>query len=155
MKSAFCIALIASGLMGLALKAQAQRAFTNSISLTNKTTAVISWKVQSFTPVGDLILVPQYQVVRSPDLKNWTPVGSRITGALHQTLSVMDSNPGRAFYRVQSIIDLEYAQMDNVKLTSGEMAGADFLGQVCSTRALIRRPCKTRYSPALIWKMRT
>jgi uncharacterized protein YjbI with pentapeptide repeats len=106
----------------------AQRAFSISIRTTNSVGPTISWKAQSATPVGDLFIVPQFVLQRSSDLKTWIPITTNIMASLGQTISVTDTNPGRAFYRVGSIIQKEYAQMSNVQLGSGQLAGADFFG---------------------------
>src|SRR5689334_15590671 len=78
--------------------AWAQRAFNLSIASTNAG-AAISWRAQSATPVGDLIMVPKFRVERSPDLLNWTRITGQLTASLNQTMTVTDSNAVPAFYR--------------------------------------------------------
>jgi uncharacterized protein YjbI with pentapeptide repeats len=113
---------------GAICSAPAQRAFKVSVSPTNSANVAIRWKAQSATPVGDLFIVPQFQVQRSTNLQTWTPITSLLTPALSQIVTVVDTNPGPAFYRVQSIIEKPYAQLNQAKLASGGFAGADFFG---------------------------
>ncbi|HWW01633.1 MAG TPA: hypothetical protein VNZ64_18185 [Candidatus Acidoferrum sp.] len=95
------------------LTADAQRSFSIAVAATNQNGAVISWQAQSATPVGDLILVPEFQLQRSSDFKTWSPIGSPLTGTPGQTLAVLDAVPAAVFYRVESIISLEYAELSN------------------------------------------
>jgi hypothetical protein len=119
--------LIASAVL-FAGTAGAQRDFAITSIASEPGSVLISWSVQSATPTGDLLVLPQFQVLRSTDLQIWTPVGALFSGALHQTLSLADTNGTAASYKVQSIISQEYAQLDNVTLSSGQLAGADFFG---------------------------
>ena len=61
---------------------QAQRNFSLTVVSTNQSiiqnAIVISWQAQSATPIGDLELVPEFQVERSTDLGIWEPVGDLI-----------------------------------------------------------------------------
>ena len=123
---AICTLFVAA--FALPVPVIAQRHFNVSITVTNQNQPLITWPVQSATPVGDLLLLPQFQVKGSPDLTNWTNIGVPMTGMLHQTLSAVDSNSSANFYRVQSIISEEYAQLDNAKLASSDLDGADFFG---------------------------
>jgi uncharacterized protein YjbI with pentapeptide repeats len=107
--------------------AHAQRAFSLTLAPTNQNFK-LSWKVQSATPVGDLVVLPQFRVERSLDLKTWTPISGTMTGTLNQTLSATDSNVAAGFYRVQSMIEKPYATMNNAKLNSGQLTGANFFG---------------------------
>jgi uncharacterized protein YjbI with pentapeptide repeats len=122
-KSALLTAIFLSG----TLAALGQRSFNVSIALTNSG-AAISWKAQSATPNGDLFVIPQFLVERSPDLVNWTPVSGILSASLDQRVTFADTNNALAFYRVQSIIDLEYAHLDNVTPDGGQLASADFFG---------------------------
>jgi uncharacterized protein YjbI with pentapeptide repeats len=108
--------------------AHGQRAFTVSVRSTNQGGATISWKAQSATPVGDLVIVPQFVVERSADLQSWTTVSGTFSPSLSQTVTFTDTNGGFAFYRVGSIIQKQYAEMSNARLSSGGLAGADFFG---------------------------
>ncbi len=60
----YALAVAAGWLFGLVLP-EAQRAFNISVTPTNGPGVAISWKVQSTTPVGDLQLLPQYEVIRN------------------------------------------------------------------------------------------
>src|SRR5262252_7482898 len=115
-------------LLGLTPSTQAQRNFTVTVAPTNQNRVVISWKAQSATPVGDLVVVPQFVVHRSQDLNTWTPISGMLSGTLNQTLSLVDSNTSAVFYRVQSVIEMEYAELNGAKLASSELTGADFFG---------------------------
>ncbi len=106
----------------------AQRAFTVSVRSTNQGGATISWKAQSATPVGDLVVVPQFIVQRSSDLQSWTTVSGTFSPTLSQTVTFTDTNGGFAFYRVGSLIQKQYAEMSNARLNSGDLSGADFFG---------------------------
>jgi uncharacterized protein YjbI with pentapeptide repeats len=108
--------------------AEAQLRTSVSLSTTNQNGIVISWTAQSATPASALIIVPQYQVHRSRDLHNWARVGGLFSGALGQLLSLTDTNANVGFYRVQSIINKEYAALSGVKLDGGQLDGADFFG---------------------------
>ncbi len=121
-------ALLAATILFFAATASGQRAFTINVAPTNLNAAAVSWKVQSATPVGDLLMLPQFQVERSPDLKNWIPVSGMITGALSQKLVFTDPQSSLGFYRVNSLINQENAQLSNVKLDGGQLQFADFFG---------------------------
>ena len=108
----FLVLLAAVGLL-FTNPASAQRAFSVSVAPTNQNAVVVSWKVQSATPGGDFLLLPQFQVERTADLKNWTPISGMVTGALSQKLTFVYPAATVGFYRVNSIIDQEYAQLDN------------------------------------------
>src|SRR5262249_31819893 len=108
--------------------ALAQRAFTVTIFPTNQNRIALSWKVQSATPIGDLFIFPQFRVQRTFDLKNWTPVSDLLSGSLGQILSLTDSNSPLGIYRVESVISRQYAELNNAKLSFGQLAGADFFG---------------------------
>ena len=84
--------------------------------------------VHSATPSGDSPIIPQFQVERSTDLINWTPVSGVLTGVLNQKLVFTNQLGTIGFYRVTSVIDQEYAQMDNVTLDNGQLQFADFFG---------------------------
>ena len=127
-KSGFCFALIAGALLVSAAGALAQRAFTISISLTNQSQVVVRWNAQFATPIGDLFITPHYQVQRSGDLQTWTSIGVPFTGALLTNTVLIDSISGAAFYRVESIISLEYAHLENKILDLGQLDGGDFFG---------------------------
>lgn len=127
-KFAFCLTLFAAMLPGGAFVARAQRAFSVSLSLTNQSHVLLGWTVQAATPPGDILVVPQYQVQRSADLLNWTNVGAPLSGRVLAKVSFLDSVSNAGFYRVQSILNLEYAQLNNDPLDSGQLAGADFFG---------------------------
>ncbi len=101
--------------------ARAQRNFSLSLAVTNGNSAVLRWPVQSATPVGDVVLVPKFQVERSSDLKSWTPIGDVFEGSLGQVLTVTDPGGDAAFYRVESLLDLEYAQLEHANLSRGEL----------------------------------
>src|SRR5439155_1171700 len=62
--------------------ARAQRNFTLTMAPTNQAAVVISWKAQSATPTNDFLIVPQFRVERSLDLKNWIPVSAKLSGSL-------------------------------------------------------------------------
>src|SRR5690348_4606325 len=104
-----------------------QRAFNVAMAQTNDS-LVLSWKCQSATRVGDLLILPQFIVQRSDDLQSWLPISSNLTGTLSQKLTFSDTNASRGFYRVQSIINEEYAEIPGAVLDSGELTGADFFG---------------------------
>lgn len=108
--------------------ADAQRSFSLTVTPTNQNAVAIGWKAQSATPVGDVVIIPQFQVQRSTDLINWTPVSGMITGALSQKLTFTDPAGSLGFYRVSSIINQEYAQLNNAKLDGGQLQFADFFG---------------------------
>src|SRR5262245_11341838 len=120
--------LFAAVLTNLAPLAYAQRSFTISVTPTNQNNVAIRWKAQSATPIGDLLLVPQFRVERSQDFINWSPISGKLSATLNQTLTLVDSNANAAFYRVQSFIEKEYGEMNGAKLASGELTGADFFG---------------------------
>ena len=103
----------------LAISAGAQRNFSISATPSGSSSITISWPVQSATPSNDLVVLPQFQVMRSTDLKSWSAMGTEMSGTLHQMLSLTDTNAGGAFYKVQSLIIQEYAQFKNVTLSSG------------------------------------
>jgi hypothetical protein len=102
--------LIATAVL-LAASAGAQRNFTISAISNGPGSVIVSWPVQSATPAGDLLMLPQFQVQRSVDLKSWIPLGAPMSGTLHQTLTLADPNGVAAFYRVQSIISQEYGSV--------------------------------------------
>ena len=106
----------------------AQRAFTVSVAPTNGNATAVSWRAQSATPTGDLFIIPQFQVERSSDLKNWTPISGQLAATLNQRLTFADPQGGVGFYRVNSIINQEYAQLSNAKLDGGQLQFADFFG---------------------------
>jgi len=108
--------------------AQAQRSFQITLHPTNNNAVAISWQAQSATPAGGEVLVPQFRVERSPDLKTWAPISQWMTAALGQTLTLIDSNTPSALYRVQALLDLQYAELSGANLAQGELAGSDFFG---------------------------
>jgi uncharacterized protein YjbI with pentapeptide repeats len=109
-------------------RASAQRAFSISLTPTYDGAVAISWKAQSATPLGDLFIVPQFQLERSADLRTWEPVGNTISPNLNEIVTVIDPQGSFSFYRVASIISTEYAQLSHGVLDSGGLDGADFLG---------------------------
>ena len=142
-KSALLAAIFLSG----APAAIGQRSFNVSIALTNSG-PTISWKAQSATPNGDLLIVPEFRVERSPDLNNWTPVSGILTASsIGQKMSFADTNNAVAFYRVQSILDLEYAQLDKVTLNNGGLAARISLARHFLPRTSNRPTCRARSSP--------
>jgi len=116
------------GCFGLLPRANAQRAFSVAITPTNQNRIAISWKAQSATPIGDLVILPQFRVHRTLDFKTWIPVSGLLSGSLGQTMSLSDSNSNIGIYRVESVISEEYAELNNAKLSFGQLAGADFFG---------------------------
>ncbi len=104
-----------------------QRAFNLNISSTNNATT-ISWPCQSATPLGETPIIPLFIVQRSADLQSWIPISSNLTAPASQTLTFSDTNANQAFYRVQSIIDKENAQLSQAVLDSSDLTGADFFG---------------------------
>src|SRR5262249_46555441 len=112
LRAVYALAALAATMPGFAPSARAQRAFSISLAPTNQSGIVIRWKAQSATPAGDLTLVPQFVVQRTIDFTNWTPISGNLTAALNQTLSLVDSNANTGFYRVQSLIEEEYAEMN-------------------------------------------
>jgi uncharacterized protein YjbI with pentapeptide repeats len=120
--------LFASSFAGFVIDANAQRSFSLTVVPTNQNAVAIKWKTQSATPVGDLVVLPQFQVERSSDLRTWLPVSGMISSALGQTNTFTDNTTELGFYRVNSIIQKEYAQMSNAKLNSGQLQFADFFG---------------------------
>jgi len=108
--------------------AHAQRSFQITLHPTNNNAVAIVWQAQSATPPGGEVLVPQFRVEQSPDLKTWTPINQWMTAALGQTFIVVDSNAPCAFYRVQALLDLQYAELSGADLAHGELAGSDFFG---------------------------
>jgi len=115
-------------LLLVAPAANAQRSFTLLLAPTNGNGYALSWKAQSATPIGDLFVVPEFQLERSHDLKTWEPISGRLSATLGQRITMVDSNSSPAFYRVNSIISKAYAQLSHVKLDSGQLEGADFFG---------------------------
>jgi len=107
---------------------KAQRNFSLTVQPTNQNAITIKWRTQSATPVGDLFIIPQFQVERSVDLKTWTPISGLISSSLGVTNNFTDAGTGVAFYRVGSLIQKEYAQMSNAKLNNGELQFADLFG---------------------------
>ena len=95
---------------------------------TNNNSGVISWLSKPVTPLGDLPIIPQFVVQRSDDLQSWTAISSNLTSAVGQKLAFTDTNGTRGFYRVQSIINQEYAELPGETLDSGQLTGADFFG---------------------------
>src|SRR2546428_11961650 len=91
------LVLLASLLAGLVPEAKAQRSFTLTLTPTNQNGLVISWTARSATPAGDLVLVPQFRVERSPDLKAWTPISAKLSASPGQVLSLVDSNSSQGF----------------------------------------------------------
>src|SRR5438874_72957 len=91
-------------LICLAQNSYAQRNFTLGIAGANQNNVVVSWTAHSATPNGDLVLVPQFRVERSADMKTWTPISAKLTASLNQFLTLTDTNATTAFYRVQSLI---------------------------------------------------
>src|SRR5262245_54852590 len=69
----------------------AQRAFQLTMQSAGPKGVILRWRARSATPVGDLMLVPRFQVERSADLKVWTPMGGIINPSLGQLLSVIDT----------------------------------------------------------------
>jgi len=65
----------------------------------------VVWKTQSATPAGDFLIIPQFRVERSRDLKTWTLAGGVISSSLGQTNVFFDSAADFGFYRVNSIIE--------------------------------------------------
>src|SRR5436190_8881591 len=109
--------------------ASGQRAFNISFAPTNDDAVAISWKAQSATPIGDLFIVPDFQLERSADLRAWEPVGSSLSPTLNQIVTVIDPAGGSAaFYRVASTISKEYASLSQAALDFGGLEGADFFG---------------------------
>src|SRR5215471_1426629 len=124
----FCI-ITGVTIWGLAsATAHAGRDVSLAIAATKQSRILISWRAQSATPAGGTMLIPQFQVLRSFDLKHWMPMGSMITGTNGQSLSVIDGLTNAAYYRVQSSIVMEYAQLQNADLSGGDLEGADFFG---------------------------
>src|SRR6185312_12909519 len=123
----FC-AMCAANFFGGAPAAFSQRAFNLRIAPTNNTGVAVSWPCQSATPLGDLIILPQFVVQRSDDLQSWTSVSSNSTASLGQKLTFTDTSGARGFYRVQSIINQEYAEIPGAVLDFGDLTGADFFG---------------------------
>lgn len=108
--------------------ANAQRAFNVSLTPTNDGAVAISWKAQSATPIGDLFIIPDFQLESSADLRVWTPIGNVLSPKLHDLITVIDPGGSAAFYRVASIISREYAQFSQAILDSGGLDGADLFG---------------------------
>src|SRR2546430_1635962 len=81
----------------------AQRSFTLSLAPTNENAVAISWQAQSATPIGDLIIVPAFQLERSPDLRTWEPIGEQFSPTLGQILTLTEPSSSLAFYRVSSV----------------------------------------------------
>src|SRR5262249_10887408 len=115
-------------LLFLPLISNAQRDFNLAAATTNPANITVSWKAQSCIPVPGLILIPQFQVERSADLKTWSPVSDMFFPLLGQTVSWTDPQAGVGFYRVASIIRKQYSQLSNAKLSGGQLAGADLFG---------------------------
>lgn len=131
------LAPVAALAMGLTVTADAQRSFNLSVTPTNQNGVAIRWKSQSATPVGDMVVVPQFQVERSGDLKTWTPVSGMIASSLGQTNAFTDMATNLGFYRVNSIIQKEYAQLSHAKLDSGQLQFADFFGATLFGASLV------------------
>ena len=73
------VSLLLAGLIGCSvLPVHAQRNFSLTLTRTNQSGVAIQWKAQSATPAGDLVLVPQFRVERSPDLKTWTAISGKL-----------------------------------------------------------------------------
>ena len=125
-------------LVFIAQVASAQRGFKLSFMLTNQTGIAISWKAQSVTPTGDLLVVPQFQLERSPDLKTWTPISGKLSATLGQTITLVDSNSSPTFYRVRSIISKQYVQLSRARLNSGQLEGSDFFGANLFAASLVQ-----------------
>ena len=123
-----CLRLATAAWWLLDCQAGAQRVFTLNLAPTNQNAVAVIWKAQSATPIGDLFIVPQFQVQRSADLQTWMPISGMITGAVSQKLSFTDPQGGLGFYRVSSTINQEYAQLENVILDNGQLQFADFFG---------------------------
>src|SRR5437867_2362192 len=109
------------------------RNFSLHLVWTNQNTAQITWRSQSAVPPPGLPLFPEYQVEKSQDLEHWTALGERLPGSTNgrpQTLRApdLDATGGRAFYRVQSIIDRPYADFNRAELGGGDLAFANFFG---------------------------
>src|SRR3569833_291974 len=127
-RPAFLRALCLAALFGNAPSAFSQRAFSLNIAGTNNNGTVITWTSQSATPVGDLLILPQFVVQRSDDLQSWTSISDRLTAPVSKKLLFTDTNAIHAFYRVQSIIQDDYPPLAGAILDSGPLSGADFLG---------------------------
>ncbi len=104
-----------------------QRAFNLNIASTNNG-MTISWPCQSATPLGETPIIPLFIVQRSTDLLSWTAISTNLTAPAGQTLTLSDTNANQAFYRVQSIIVKENAQLSQAILDSSDLTGADFFG---------------------------
>jgi uncharacterized protein YjbI with pentapeptide repeats len=113
---------------GWAVSAQAQRNVSLTAASTNQNAIVIGWHAQSATPAGDTVVMPQFQVQRSADLAVWSGVGDLLSATNGQNLTFTDTTATMGFYRVNSIIDEEYAEFDNLVLNNGELQFADFFG---------------------------
>src|SRR5580765_6066738 len=108
--------------------ATAQRAPSISLTPTNDNAVAISWKGKSATPIGDLFIIPEYQLERSGDLRNWETVGNIQSPSLNETVTIIDRAASPVFYRVASIISREYAQFGQAVLDFGQLDGADLFG---------------------------
>ena len=109
------------------------RNVTLQIAWTNQGATEIIWQSKSVVPLPGFRLFPDYQLDKSDDLATWSALGAKLIGSTNsqaQTMRAFDAgtNGGRAFYRVQSIIDRPYADFNQARLGSAELAHANFFG---------------------------
>src|SRR2546427_457638 len=116
-----------------ALQTNAQRSVRLQLNPTNNSGIELTWQPGSVVPLPGLQLFPDYQVHRSHDLVSWTPVGGRFVGNIGGTnrfLSFVDTGvaEANAFYRVESIVDLQFADLIGEDLTGAEFHRANLFG---------------------------
>jgi uncharacterized protein YjbI with pentapeptide repeats len=110
----------------------AQRSVKLELAVTNQNSVVLAWQSQSVIPPPGFEILPDYQVYRSQDLRNWLPIGGRLTAAedIGRGFTVTDSVNGTplTFYRVESILDLPYAALSGKDLGNGDLRHANLFG---------------------------
>ena len=101
---------------GPVTRLSAQRAVTLQVGLTNGANVQLTWESRSVVSMPGLQIFPDYQMHKSGDLTNWTPLGDRFTGSIGGNRKTISSVPQeaegeRAFYRVESIVELSNAEL--------------------------------------------
>ncbi|HKS35990.1 MAG TPA: pentapeptide repeat-containing protein, partial [Verrucomicrobiae bacterium] len=129
-----CRAAMVFAAMALAAPELAgQRAVTLQISPNAPSPVEFRWQSGSVVPPPGFPIFPDYQAYRSGDLTNWMAMGERFPGgigATNRVFSVMDpvGDGSMAFYRVESIVDLSFADLIGENLKRADFRGANLFG---------------------------
>src|SRR5260370_21940125 len=90
------VAFLAAWLLGSKV-AEAQRSFLLTVEPRQPEGALIHWRAQSATPIGDLLLVPRFQLEPSLDLPTWSPLAEPVRPSLGPNVSIADAKRSAAF----------------------------------------------------------